>query len=92
MRSALVILIAVLAACRTESRTALHPLAPLSAAEIREAAQIIRPRVPDTARFSIIALDEPPKEIVLRRSPRRGAPSQSSTTWIPIAPGKRSPI
>ena len=69
MRSAPVILITVLAACRTESHTAPHPLAPLSAAEIREAAQIIRPRVPDTARFSIIALDEPPKEIVLRQIP-----------------------
>ena len=91
MRSAPVILIAVLAACRTESHTALHPLAPLSAAEIRDAAQIIRPRVPDTARFSIIALDEPPKEIVLRQipTPRRAFAilydMDSNRTWEVIA-------
>jgi primary-amine oxidase len=91
VRSAPVILIAVLASCRTESHTALHPLAPLSAAEIREAAQIIRLRVPDTARFSIIALDELPKEIVLRQipTPRRAFAilydMDSNRTWEVIA-------
>ena len=73
MRPAIVILIAGLSACRAAPPAALHPLAPLSAAEIRDAAQIIRPRVPESARFSIIVLDEPPKEIVLRQiaTPRR---------------------
>src|ERR1035437_3281110 len=62
---ALAILAAVLAACGTGPTTTAHPLAPLSAAEIRDAARIIRQRVPETARFSIIALDAPSKEIVL---------------------------
>ena len=42
-------------------------LAPLSPSEIRVAAQIIRSRVPQSAHFSIMALDEPPKEMVLHR-------------------------
>jgi primary-amine oxidase len=69
VRPALIILSAVLVSCGTAPPTAPHPLAPLSAAEIRDAAQLIRPRVPETARFSIVALDEPPKEIVLRQIP-----------------------
>ena len=87
MRLALVILIAALAACRTGPPAAPHPLTPLNAAEIREAVRIIRPRVPETARFSIIALDEPPKEIVLRQitTPRRAFAvvydAPSNRTW-----------
>ena len=77
MRSALAILIAVLAVCGTAPPKVPHPLAPLTAAEIRDAAQIIHTSVPATARFSLIALDEPPKEIVLRQiaTPRRSSMS-----------------
>ena len=52
MRPAIVILIAGLSSCPAAPPASLHPLAPLSAAEIRDAAQIIRPRVPESARFS----------------------------------------
>jgi primary-amine oxidase len=52
-----------------------HPLSPLTASEIRQAVRIFRDsgHVPDTARFSLIALDEPPKDAVLRGTdvPRR---------------------
>jgi primary-amine oxidase len=52
-----------------------HPLSPLTAAEIRQAVRIFRDsgHVPETARFSLIALDEPSKEAVLRGAnvPRR---------------------
>src|SRR5262249_59272934 len=43
-----------------------HPLAPLSAAEIKTAAAVIRDtgRLPDDARFAYFGLDEPPKEAV----------------------------
>ena len=91
MRPALIVLIAVLAACRTAPPPALHPLAPLSAAEIRDAANLISPRVPPAARFSIIALDEPPKEIVLRQihTPRRAFAilydMDSNRTWEAVA-------
>ena len=67
MRSALALFIAGLSACHAAPPATLHPLAPLTAAEIRDAAQIVRPRVPESARFSLIVLDEPPKEIVLRQ-------------------------
>ncbi|HSU67354.1 MAG TPA: hypothetical protein VLJ39_10810, partial [Tepidisphaeraceae bacterium] len=54
---------------------AAHPLTPLSAAEIRQAVQIFRAsgHAPASARFHFIALDEPPKEAVLRQAatPRR---------------------
>jgi primary-amine oxidase len=54
---------------------AAHPLAPLTADEITEAARIIREshRVPETARYTILTLDEPPKDAVLRgqNPPRR---------------------
>ena len=91
MRPAPIVLIAVLAACRTAPPTPPHPLAPLSAAEIRDAANLIRPRVPATARFSIIALDEPPKEMVLRQiqTPRRAFAilydMDSNRTWEVVA-------
>jgi len=52
-----------------------HSLAPLSAAEIRSAVAILKAsgRLPAAARFSLIMLDEPPKELVLRNAsvPRR---------------------
>jgi primary-amine oxidase len=52
-----------------------HPLAPLTAAEIRDAVRIIRAsgHAPASARFHFLALDEPPKDAVLRRAatPRR---------------------
>ena len=91
MRPAIVILIAGLSACRAAPPATLHPLAPLSAAEIRDAAQIIRPRVPESARFSSIVLDEPPKEIVLRAiaTPRRAFAMlydmDANRTWEVIA-------
>ncbi len=45
-----------------------HPLTPLSADEIRAATRILREsgRLPAGARFSLIELDEPPKDQVLR--------------------------
>src|SRR4051812_3588384 len=52
-----------------------HPLTPLTAGEIRDAVRIFRAsgHAPGTARFHFIALDEPPKEAVLRHTavPRR---------------------
>jgi primary-amine oxidase len=90
LRPLLLILIAVLAACRTAPPPP-HPLAPLSALEIREAAEILKPRVPASAHFSLITLDEPPKEMVLRSiaTPRRAAAviydADSNTTWEAIA-------
>src|SRR5437879_5906610 len=50
---------------------ATHPLAPLSAEEITATAQIIHAanRVPSGVRFSVVALEEPPKDAVLRGSP-----------------------
>ncbi len=52
-----------------------HPLTPLSPAEIRAAARIFRAsgRMPQASRFSILTLDEPPKQDVLRGigTPRR---------------------
>src|SRR5215831_6833510 len=53
----------------------LHPLAPLTADEIREAARVFRAsgRFPASGRFSTLTLQEPPKESVLRglEVPRR---------------------
>jgi primary-amine oxidase len=52
-----------------------HPLAPLTASEIREAARIIRAsgHAPAGVRFHFLSLDEPPKDAVLRHAavPRR---------------------
>jgi primary-amine oxidase len=47
-----------------------HPLAPLTADEIREAVRIFRAsgHAPATARFHFLALHEPPKADVLRRA------------------------
>src|SRR5262249_28764194 len=48
-----------------------HPLTPLSADEIRAATRIFRAsgRLPRNPRFSFLALDEPPKELVVRGAP-----------------------
>src|SRR5205807_6869486 len=66
-RALLVVLFAVSASS--------HPLTPLSAAEIRDAVRIYRAsgHAPASARFHFIALDEPPKDAVLRHAsvPRR---------------------
>jgi primary-amine oxidase len=63
----------MLAACRHADGA--NPLAPLSAAEISAAVRIFRAsgHAPDSARFNFLALDEPPKEAVLRGAtvPRR---------------------
>jgi primary-amine oxidase len=52
-----------------------HPLTPLTAGEIRDAVRIFRAsgHAPASARFHFISLDEPPKDVVLRRAavPRR---------------------
>jgi primary-amine oxidase len=68
----IVFLIYSTAACLS---AAPHPLSPLTAAEIRAAAGLLRAssRFPAGAIFSLIALDEPPKELVLANTavPRR---------------------
>jgi primary-amine oxidase len=48
-----------------------NPLLPLSASEMRAAAEIVKSsgRAPTTALFSLIALHEPPKEAVLKQTP-----------------------
>src|ERR1700731_3524488 len=48
-----------------------NPLAPLTAAEMRTAASIVKSsgRAPVTALFSMIALQEPPKDAVLKQTP-----------------------
>jgi primary-amine oxidase len=50
---------------------ATHPLAPLTASEIRDAVRIFRAsgHAPATARFHFISLQEPPKDAVLKRAP-----------------------
>ena len=90
MRPTIIILIAALAACRT-APPPLHPLAPLNASEIRAAAELLRPRVPPSTRFSLVTLDEPPKEMVLRAlpTPRRAFAvlydPESNQTWEAVA-------
>ena len=68
-----------------------HPLAPLTAAEIRDAVRIFRAsgHAPATARFHFISLQEPPKDA--GPPPRRRArarPSRSSTTAPPTSTGE----
>ena len=52
-----------------------HPLSPLTADEIRQAVRLFKssPHFPPNAGFSIITLDEPPKDLVLAKAavPRR---------------------
>jgi primary-amine oxidase len=70
-----------------------HPLAPLTADEIRAAAKLLRSsdRFPAGAGFSLIALDEPPKAMVLAKSavPRRAFAviydRKANQTWEAIA-------
>jgi primary-amine oxidase len=65
----------VLCASASNFHAAVHPLSPLTAAEIRDAVRIFRAsgHAPASARFHFIALDEPPKDAVLRHAaaPRR---------------------
>jgi len=90
VRPVLFILIAALAACRTAAPPP-HALAPLSASEIRDATALLKPRVAASARFVLITLDEPPKEMVLRAiaTPRRAFAvlydPDSNTTWEAVA-------
>ena len=74
MRSAVLLLLVLRLACGA-APNAPHPLTPLTAAEIHAAVGILRNsgRLPAASRFSLIALDEPPKEAVLRGTvlPRR---------------------
>ncbi|HTS30555.1 MAG TPA: primary-amine oxidase [Bryobacteraceae bacterium] len=71
MRVTLLLLILV----NFECAAGIHPLTPLSAPEIQNAVAIFRRsgRMPSSGGFSLIALDEPPKELVLRGAelPRR---------------------
>ena len=89
--AALIILIAALAACRIAPLLPPHPLAPLSASEIRDTTALLRPRVPAGTRFTLITLDEPPKETVLRAIPtaRRAFAvlydPESNQTWEAVA-------
>ncbi len=73
---------------------AANPFAPLAAAEIRAAVKILKSsrKVPPGAKFSLIALDEPPKEAVLRGDaslPRRAFAiiyeRRTDHTWEAIA-------
>jgi len=72
MRRTLFLIYLTGAACLS---AALHPLAPLTANEIRAAANLLRTssRFPSGGIFSLVALDEPPKELVLVKAavPRR---------------------
>ncbi|MEY2470869.1 MAG: primary-amine oxidase [Actinomycetota bacterium] len=43
-----------------------HPLEPLTREEIAFATNAVKPRLTDAARFSIVALDEPPKDLMDR--------------------------
>jgi primary-amine oxidase len=65
------LLVLVAAAVLSAAAQAVHPLTPLSAREIRAAAKILRDsgRVPRAAEFSVLTLEEPPKEAVLRGAP-----------------------
>src|ERR1700730_15672214 len=70
----LLLLLLALASCRSVPQPP-HPLAPLTAAEIRAAGRIFKNsgRLPASPRFSQISLAEPPKDLVLRKAsvPRR---------------------
>jgi primary-amine oxidase len=55
----------------TAAFCASNPLAPLTESEMRSAAAIVKTsgRAPNTAIFSLIALQEPPKDAVLKQTP-----------------------
>jgi len=73
MRPGVLTVFLLLSACAAAPQETVHALAPLTAGEIVEATRLIRTRVPQTARFSIMTLAEPAKELVLARkvAPRR---------------------
>src|ERR1039458_1561881 len=75
MRSILAFLFISIPITLSPAAAAPHPLAPLTADEIRAVANLLRSsdRFPAGAGFSLIALDEPPKEMVLAKMavPRR---------------------
>jgi primary-amine oxidase len=72
---------------------ATHPLAPLTAPEIRAATEILRTdsRIPPGARINLMALDEPAKDAVLRHTaiPRRAFAVlydySANRTWEAVA-------
>ena len=72
---------------------ATHPLAPLTGPEILAAGEIVHAdsRIPRSARFSIMNLEEPPKDAVLRHAatPRRAFAVlydyESNRTWETVA-------
>ena len=74
-RAAVPVLIVFLAEVACQQAARAHPLSPLTAGEIAAAVRIFRTsgHAPESARFNFIALDEPPKEAVLRGAavPRR---------------------
>src|SRR5215469_4080074 len=59
------------------ARGASNPFLPLTSAEIRQAASIVRAsgRAPAGSQFSLVALKEPPKDAVLKQTatPRRAS-------------------
>src|SRR5689334_5434001 len=73
MRSTVLLLVLMDLGCA--AATSPHPLAPLTASEIQSATAILRAsgHIRNNARFSLIVLDEPSKEMVLRGAnvPRR---------------------
>jgi len=83
----------VLALIPLSIAAATHPLTPLTPAEIRAATEIIASdrRIPNTARYSLVALDEPAKDAVLRHAavPRRAFAVlydyDSDRTWEAVA-------
>jgi primary-amine oxidase len=89
MRRAIILLAAIGSWCAA----APNPFAPLTAGEIRAAVRMIRGygRVSQGAQFSFIALEEPPKDAVLRgeQSPRRAFAvvydPAANRTWKAIA-------
>jgi primary-amine oxidase len=63
--------LALLAILAAAASSAPNPLLPLTEPEMRSAAAIVKAsgRAPDTAIFSMIALQEPPKDAVLEQTP-----------------------
>lgn len=86
-------LLALSTACGPAHTAPHHPLTPLSAGEIRQASKIVKSsgQLPAAIRFSQIALDEPPKDAVLRNAPvpRRALAVAydyaSNRTWEAVA-------
>src|ERR1039457_5540501 len=93
MRSILAFLFISIPITLSPAAAAPHPLSPLTADEIRAAANLLRSsdRFPAGAGFSLIALDEPAKELVLSKAavPRRAFAviydRKRNQTWEAIA-------